>query len=60
MMKVPTVPLNFTSKNEVMCEDFPAGSLTKTLLSQCRGPGLIPGQGTRSRMPQLKYPKCCN
>ena len=34
--------------------DFPHGPVTKTLCSQSRGPGLIPGQGTRSHMLQLK------
>ena len=34
--------------------DFPGGPVTKTLCSQCRGLGLIPGQGTRAYMPQLK------
>ena len=29
--------------------DFPGGPVGKTLHSQCRGPGSIPGQGTRSR-----------
>ena len=28
----------------------------KTLHSQCRAPGLILGQATRSHMPQLKIP----
>ena len=32
--------------------DFPGGPVVKTLVSQCRGPGLIPGQGTRSHMRQ--------
>ena len=27
--------------------DFPGGPIAKTLSSQCRGPGSIPGQGTR-------------
>ena len=28
--------------------------VAKTLHSQCRGPGFIPGGGTRSRIPQLR------
>ena len=32
--------------------DFAGGSLAKTPHSQCRGPGLNPGQGTRSHMLQ--------
>ena len=32
-------------------EDFP---VAETLGSQCRDPGLIPGQGTRPHMPQLR------
>ena len=27
--------------------DFPGGPIAKTLSFQCRGPSLIPGQGTR-------------
>ena len=34
--------------------DFPRGSAVKTPCSQCRALGLIPGQGTRSHMPQLR------
>ena len=34
--------------------DFPGGSVAKTLRSQCRGLGSIPGWGTRSHMPQLR------
>ena len=34
--------------------DSPGGPEAKTLCSQCRGPGSIPGQGTRSRRPKLK------
>ena len=30
--------------------------MTKTQCSQCWGMGSIPGQGTRSHMPQLKIP----
>ena len=32
--------------------DFPDGPAGKTLHSQCRGPGLLPGQGTRPHTPQ--------
>jgi len=34
--------------------DDPCGSVAKTLCSQCRGLGLIPGQGTRSHVPHLR------
>ena len=43
-------------------QDFPGGPVAKTLCSQCRGPGSIPGQGTRAHMLQLKDPEdlaCC-
>ena len=30
--------------------DFPGGAVVKNPLSQCRGLGSIPGQGTRSHM----------
>ena len=30
------------------------GPMIKTPHTQCRGPGSIPGQGTRSHMPQLR------
>ena len=33
-------------------QDFPGGPVAKTLCSQCRGHGLVPGQGTRPHMPQ--------
>ena len=34
--------------------NFPGGPGATTLCSQCRGPGLIPGQGTRSHIWQLR------
>ena len=34
--------------------DSPGGPVAETLHFQCRGPGLIPGQGTRPHMLQLK------
>ena len=34
--------------------DFPGESGAKILHFQCRGPGSIPGQGTKSHMPQLR------
>ena len=41
-----------------MIRDFPGGPVAKTPPSQLRGPGSIPGQGTRSHMLQgkLKIP----
>ena len=33
--------------------DFPSGLVDKTLCSQWRVPDSIPGQGTKSHMPQL-------
>ena len=35
--------------------DFPGGLAAKTLKSQYRGLGSIPGQGTRYHMPQLRW-----
>ena len=35
-------------------QDFPGGPVAKTLCSQCRALGSIPGQGTRSHMLQLR------
>ena len=34
--------------------DFPGDPVAQILRSQCRGPGPIPGRGTRSHMLQLK------
>ena len=34
--------------------DFPDGPVAKSSRSPCRGPGSMPGQGTRSLMPQLR------
>ena len=38
----------------VIIGDFPSGPVAKTSCFQCQGLGSIPGQGTRSQMPQLK------
>ena len=35
-------------------QGFPSGPVTRTLASQCRGPGLIPDQGTRSNTLHLR------
>ena len=35
---------------------FPGGPVANTPSSQCRGPGSIPGQGTRPHIQQLKIP----
>ena len=40
--------LNYNPRN------FPGGPVTRSLCFQCRDQGLIPGQGIRSHMPQLK------
>ena len=40
--------------SKVGCQDFPGGPIDKTPCFQCRGPGSIPGQGTRSHMLQLR------
>ena len=34
--------------------DFPEGPVAKTLVPNAGGPGVIPGQGTRSSMPQVR------
>ena len=34
--------------------NLPGGPVAKTPSSQCRGPGSIPGQGTRSHMPKQR------
>ena len=41
-------------KNEV--RDFPGGPVAKSLARNAGSRGLIPGQGTRSHMLQLKGP----
>ena len=38
---------------------FYGSPVAKTLCSQCRGPGLIPGQGTRIHMLQLRQKILC-
>ena len=40
-------------KNAIQ-RDFPGSSVTKGPCTQCRGLSLIPGQGTRSHMPQIR------
>ena len=40
--------------------ELPSGPVARTPCSQCRGPGLIPSQGTRSsHRPQLKKDPDC-
>ena len=46
--------LKCSLKKKKRKRDLPGGPVAKTLRSQCRGPSLIPGQGTRSHMPQLR------
>ena len=41
-----------THKEKEIINNFPGGPVPKTPLSDAGGLGLIPGQGTRSRMPQ--------
>ena len=43
-----------TRKKDLLAWDFPGGPVVKTLSSQCRGQSSMPGEGTRSHMPQLK------
>ena len=53
---------------KTQCGDFPGGTVNKTPHSQCRGPGSIPGQGTRSHThdttkssrAEAKEPACRN
>ena len=52
-MRAYTQPWFIQLKQTNTHGDFPAGPVGKTPYSQCRGPGLIPGQGTRPHMPQL-------
>ena len=44
----------FPKSSKFTSKDFPGGSVSKTLSSQCRDLCLIPSQGTRSHMSQLK------
>ena len=37
-------------------EDFPGGQWLRFRAPNAEGPGLIPGQGIRSHMSQLKFP----
>ena len=49
-------PLIFIRILKLKQGNFPGSSVAKTLCSPCRGLSLIPGQGSRSHMPQLKIP----
>ena len=60
---------NILFLNAIRGTSLPTGGpVGKNLRSQCRGPGLIPGWGTRSRMhaatksphATTKKPTCCN
>ena len=46
--------LHMLKKKRGAHQDFPGGTGAKTLCFQRRGPSLIPGQGTRSHIHQLK------
>ena len=46
-------PAGLHGKHKEVEGGFPRGPVAKTLASSERGPGSIPGQGTRSHMPQL-------
>ena len=41
-------------KKILIYQDCPGGTVAKTPCFQCRGPGLIPGEGTRFHMSQLR------
>ena len=43
--------------NLMLHTDFPGGPVAKGPCPRLRGPGLIPGQRTRSHMPQMKITK---
>ena len=45
---------SFLLHQEQRDQELPWWSVAETLCSQCRGVDLIPGQGTRSHMPQLR------
>ena len=46
-------PAGLHGKHKEVEGGFPRGPVAKTLASSARGPGSMPGQGTRSHMPQL-------
>ena len=50
----PSLPAINIRKKDLLAWDFPGGPVVKTLSSPCRGQGSVPGEGTRSHMPQLK------
>jgi len=59
--------VGFTVGKLHLNRDFPGGPVAKILYSQCRGLDLIPGQESRSYIPQLRAligtaedPVCCN
>ena len=54
IIKERTVAIRRTKNTE--SRDFPDGPMAKTLHTQCWECSSIPGQGTRSHMPQLKSP----
>ena len=50
------IEILFESGIKIHCWDFPGGPMAKIPCFHrgVRGPSLIPGQGTRSHMPQLR------
>ena len=52
---IPLMNTDTSIFNKILANwDFPGGAVAKTLCSQSRGLGLIPGEGTRSHMLQLR------
>lgn len=47
-------PCSFTYKYLIIHRDFPGGLVVETACSRCREPGLNPGRGTGSHMPQRR------
>ena len=45
---------NWNSPQKI--EELSGGLVAKTPYPQCSAPGSMPGQGTRSHMPQVKIP----
>ena len=58
MLKTAPTAKTFWPKMSINSADLglPGGSVAKTPCSQCRGPGLIPGQGIRSHRLQPRVP----
>ena len=59
LILIRLIQIEWEKQLKKLHRDFPGGPVAETLSSQCRGPGSIPGQGTRSHTTQWRLKILC-